>query len=70
MSPRSGPFKPREIMSALITHGYTQISQKGSHVKFRKGAVTIIVPNHQGKDIAYGLGCAILKRAGIDPGGI
>jgi predicted RNA binding protein YcfA (HicA-like mRNA interferase family) len=57
-------------MNALLTGGYAQISQKGSHVKFRKGAVTVIVPNHQGKDIAYGLGCAILKRAGIDPSGV
>ena len=59
-------FKPREIIRALERNGYTQVSQKGSHIKFRKDSSIIVVPNHPGKDISYGLGLAILKKADID----
>ena len=67
MSPRAGTFKAREVMDALMAHGYVRVSQNGSHVKFRKGTSVIIVPNHKGKDLSYGLGCAILKKADVDP---
>ena len=66
MSPPGRVFKPREIIRALEKNGYTKVGQKGSHVKFRKGGSTIVVPLHQGKDIPFGLGLAILKKAGID----
>ena len=66
MSSHGRVFKPHEIMRTLEKNGYTKIGQKGSHVKFRKGGSTIVVPIHQGKDIPYGLGLAILKKAGID----
>jgi len=61
-----GVFKPHEIIRALEKNGYRQVSQKGSHIKFRRDSLIIVVPNHQGKDISYGLGLAILKKADID----
>ncbi|MDR1482009.1 MAG: type II toxin-antitoxin system HicA family toxin [Synergistaceae bacterium] len=57
-------------MNALTAHGYILVSQSGSHVKFRKDQSIIIVPNHNGKDLSYGLACVILKKAGIDPSSI
>ena len=67
MSPRGRIFKPQEIVRTLERNGFVRVSQKGSHVKLRKQDKTIIVPDHKGKDISFGLGCAILKRAGINP---
>ena len=66
MSPRGRVFKPHEIIRALEKNGYTRVTQKGSHIKFRKGASTIVMPDHKGKDFPYGLGLTILKKAGID----
>jgi predicted RNA binding protein YcfA (HicA-like mRNA interferase family) len=63
---KSGVFKPYEIIRALEKNGYVRVGQKGSHIKFRKGSIVIVVPNHAGKDISYGLGLAILKKAGVD----
>ena len=70
MSPPGRIFRPREIIKALENNGYTQVGQKGSHVKFRKDTTVIIVPNHPGRDIPYGLGLAILKKVGVDPSSV
>lgn len=60
-------YSARQVAKALKRMDFVVISQKGSHIKFRKeksGKVfTAIVPNH--KEIAHGTLQSILKQAGI-----
>ena len=64
------PLKPlrfREVKRKLEAAGFSEVSQKGSHVKFLKrgdeGTLTAIVPNH--REIAVGTLRSILRQAGI-----
>lgn len=52
-----------KLMKLLIKDGFVLISVKGSHHKFRKDAVTLILP-HPKRDIALGTVRAIYKQAG------
>lgn len=53
----------KKIVKRLKDEGFELISVRGSHHKFRKGAVTIIVP-HPKKDLPIGTARAIAKDAG------
>ena len=53
----------RRVIKRLEDEGFKLISVRGSHHKFRKGAVTIIVP-HSKKDLPVGTARAIAKDAG------
>ena len=53
----------KKIIRRLKEDGFELISTRGSHHKFRKGAVTIIVP-HPKKDLPVGTARAIAKDAG------
>jgi len=53
----------KKIIKRLKEEGFELISVRGSHHKFRKGAVTIIVP-HPKKDLPVGTARAIAKDAG------
>lgn len=53
----------KKIVKRLKEEGYELIGAKGSHHKFRKGAVTIIVP-HPKKDLPLGTARSIAKMAG------
>ena len=53
----------KKIIKRLKDEGFELISTRGSHHKFRKGAVTIIVP-HPKKDLPLGTARAIAKDAG------
>ena len=68
MSPRLPIFKPLELIRLLEEHGFRRIDQTGSHVKMHREDenITVIVPNHKGKDVHPGLANAILRQAGID----
>jgi predicted RNA binding protein YcfA (HicA-like mRNA interferase family) len=59
----------REIRRRLISVGFIEVGQAGSHVKFAKrtpeGARTAIVPKH--REIALGTLRSILRQAGISP---
>jgi predicted RNA binding protein YcfA (HicA-like mRNA interferase family) len=52
------------VVTALKKVGFTQVSQRGSHVKLRnlEGA-TVIVPLH--RELARGTLSAVLRQAGI-----
>ena len=56
-----------QILKALNNLGFSQVSQKGSHIKLRgiiSGELrTVIVPNH--KQIAVGTLSSILRQANI-----
>ena len=53
----------KKIIKRLRDEGFKLISVRGSHHKFRKGALTIIVP-HPKKDLPVGTARAIAKDAG------
>lgn len=53
----------RRIVKRLIDDGFELVSTRGSHHKFRKGAVTIIVP-HPKRDLPVGTARSIARLAG------
>jgi predicted RNA binding protein YcfA (HicA-like mRNA interferase family) len=56
----------KDVISALITAGWRQVAQKGSHVQFRHDAISgrVTVP-HPKKDLPLGTLRSIEKQAGI-----
>ena len=53
----------RKIIKRLEKEGFELMSVRGSHHKFRKGAVVLIVP-HPKKALPLGTARAIAKAAG------
>ena len=52
-----------KIVKRLKDDGFELISVRGSHHKFRKGEIVLIVP-HPEKDLPTGTARAIAKQAG------
>ncbi len=63
------PLPYREVKRKLEAAGFTETSQKGSHVKFVRhadeGTRTAIVPRH--REITVGTLRSILRQAGLTP---
>ena len=55
----------REIVKRLKAEGFELVSVKGSHQKFRKGTITVVVP-HPKKDLPFGTARSIAKQVGWD----
>ncbi|MBA8903736.1 putative RNA binding protein YcfA (HicA-like mRNA interferase family) [Phyllobacterium sp. P30BS-XVII] len=53
----------RKIIKRLKDEGFELVSVSGSHHKFRKGTLTLIVP-HPKKDLPIGTARSIAKDAG------
>ena len=53
----------KKIIRRLKEEGWELVSTKGSHHKFRKGQMTVIVP-HPKKDLPIGTARSIAKHAG------
>lgn len=53
----------KKIIARLLSEGFEKVSQKGSHVKLRKGNRTVIVP-HPKRDLPTGTARNIAKQAG------
>mgnify|MGYP002651714489 CR=1 FL=1 len=53
----------RKIVQRLIADGFVLMSVKGSHHKYRKGALVVIVP-HPRKDLPLGTARSITRMAG------
>ena len=49
----------------LQNNGFVLKGQRGSHMKFVKDELTVIVPNHVSKGIEKGTYYNILKQAGL-----
>jgi predicted RNA binding protein YcfA (HicA-like mRNA interferase family) len=61
-------YSSKEVIKVLIQKGFIFISQKGSHVKYRKKekeVFTAIVPANK-KEIPFGTFRSILRQAGIN----
>lgn len=54
----------RKVIKSLELDGWKLVSQKGSHMKYKKGDKTCIIPNHKG-DIPKGTLSQIVKSTGI-----
>ncbi len=61
------PLSYRKVRRKLKAAGFTEVSQKGSHIKFAKqtpqGLRTAIVPRH--REITVGTLQSILHQAGL-----
>ncbi len=55
----------RDIVKRLKAEGFELVSAKGSHHKFRKATITVVVP-HPKKDLPAGTARSIAKRVGRD----
>ena len=53
----------REIVKRLKAEGYELVSVKGSHHKFRKGEIPVVVP-HPKKDLPLGTARSIARWVG------
>ncbi|SDP58120.1 type II toxin-antitoxin system HicA family toxin [Phyllobacterium sp. OV277] len=53
----------RKIIKRLKAEGFELVSVSGSHHKFRKGSLTLIVP-HPKRDLPIGTARSIAKDAG------
>lgn len=54
----------KKVIKELEVNGWVLVGQKGSHMKFKKGNKTCIVPNHKG-DIPKGTLSQIVRSTGI-----
>ncbi|MCY4447622.1 MAG: type II toxin-antitoxin system HicA family toxin [Chloroflexi bacterium] len=63
------PLPFREVARRLTAAGFTETTQRGSHVKFVReledGLRTAIVPRH--REVAVGTLRSILRQAGLTP---
>ena len=61
------PLPYRDVRRKLLAAGFTEVGQRGSHVKFAKneaqGIRTAIVPHH--REVALGTLRSILRQAGL-----
>ena len=53
----------REIVKRLKAEGFELVGVKGSHHKFRKGEITVVVP-HPKKDLPLGTARSIARQVG------
>ncbi len=60
----SNAFSSAHIISVLLKHGFIEVSQKGSHRKYRYKTYTVIVP-HPRKDIPFGTFNSIVRQSGL-----
>ena len=54
----------KKVIKILENEGWVLVSQKGSHMKFKKNNKIVIIPNHRG-DIPKGTLSQIVKLTGI-----
>jgi predicted RNA binding protein YcfA (HicA-like mRNA interferase family) len=64
--PKSPRYTAKEIIKMLESNGWREVSQSGSHRKFRHpaGTAAIVVPVHNG-NLKIGTQNQILKTAGL-----
>lgn len=53
----------KKIVKRLMSEGFELVKAQGSHHKFRRGSITVIVP-HPKKDLPIGTARSIAKMAG------
>jgi predicted RNA binding protein YcfA (HicA-like mRNA interferase family) len=60
-------LKADQVISVLEKHGFTFISQNGSHQKWHQSdtGMQVIVPYHKGKQLPLGTLMSIIDGSGI-----
>jgi predicted RNA binding protein YcfA (HicA-like mRNA interferase family) len=56
-------LRPEQVIRGLVKNGFTFISQRGSHRKYKRGDRSAIVPMHY--EIAKGTLLSILQQSGL-----
>lgn len=54
----------RKLLRVLKEAGFEEVSKRGSHLKLRKGELTVILP-HPKKDLPLGTVKSIYMQAGL-----
>ena len=56
-----------EVTRVLLQHGFTLVSQRGSHQKWKnpKTGKQVIVPYHKGKELPVGTLRSIIEGSGV-----
>lgn len=62
--PKSGIYKPKEIINSLKKLGFEIIRTRGSHIQLKKGKNLVTVPFHN-KDLSRITFKSILRQSGI-----
>ena len=55
----------KDVVTMLLENGFVLKSQKGSHMKFEKDGMIVIVPDHNIKCVEKGTYYSILRQAGL-----
>ena len=55
----------KDVVTMLLENGFVLKSQKGSHMKFEKDGMIVIVPDFKGKGVEKGTYYSILRQAGL-----
>ena len=59
-------YNSAELIKMVEKDGWFQVSQMGSHIKFKHSSKKgiVVIPNH-GKDMPQGTTASILRQAGL-----
>ena len=60
-------FSSNEIIKILVKHGFIFVSQKGSHIKYRKRGnptLTVIIPAERSR-VPVGTFHSVLRQSGL-----
>ena len=55
----------KDVVTMLLENGFVLKSQKGSHMKFEKDGMIVIVPDHFSIGVEKGSYYSILRQAGL-----
>jgi predicted RNA binding protein YcfA (HicA-like mRNA interferase family) len=64
--PKLPAIKPREAITALEKAGFHSTRQRGSHLRLKKGNLSVTVPMHSG-DLSQAVLHSILRQARLSP---
>jgi predicted RNA binding protein YcfA (HicA-like mRNA interferase family) len=64
--PKLPVVKPRQVIAALERAGFVQVRQRGSHLRLKRGNLSVTVPIHPG-DLSPNVLRSILRQAHMTP---
>jgi predicted RNA binding protein YcfA (HicA-like mRNA interferase family) len=57
----------KEVISVLQTHGFSFVTQRGSHAKYKNTAGRIVIVPHPKKELPIGTTRSIIRQSGLTP---
>ncbi|MCC6601946.1 MAG: type II toxin-antitoxin system HicA family toxin [Anaerolineae bacterium] len=64
--PKLPLVKPRQVITVLEKAGFVQVRQRGSHLRLKRGNLSVTVPIHPG-DLPQAVLRSILRQAHMTP---